>query len=68
MKNIKDEDINLNDDIESIKKSISKKEKTRIENENRDNDENNINEKNKDNLIKENENINQIKKYNAKFK
>ena len=60
MKNIKDEDINLNDDIESIKKSISKKEKTRIENENRDNDENNINEKNKDNLIKENENINQI--------
>ena len=60
MKNIKDEDINLNDDIESIKKSISKKEKTRIENENRDNDENNIKEKNKDNLIKENENINQI--------
>ena len=60
MKNIKDEDINLNDDIESIKKSISKKEKTRIENENRDNDENNINEKNKDNLIKEKENINQI--------
>ena len=60
MKNIKDEDINLNDDIESIKKSISKKEKTRIENENRDNDENNINEKNKDNLIKEDENINQI--------
>ena len=60
MKNIKDEDINLNDDIESIKKSISKKEKTRIENENRDNDENNINEKNKDNLIKENENIKQI--------
>ena len=60
MKNIKDEDINLNDDIESIKKSISKKEKTRIEDENRDNDENNINEKNKDNLIKENENINQI--------
>ena len=60
MKNIKDADINLNDDIESIKKSISKKEKTRIENENRDNDENNINEKNKDNLIKEDENINQI--------
>ena len=34
---LKEKIINLNDDIESIKKSISKKEKTRIENENRDN-------------------------------
>ena len=60
MKNLKDDDINLNDDIESIKKSITKKER-----QNREMEEKNKNE----NLIQEdkniiNNNINDIDKKN----
>ena len=59
MKNLKDEDINLNDDIETIKKSLTKKERENNEIKEKNKNENNINENNntEENNINENNNI-----------
>ena len=60
MKNLKDEDINLNDDIETIKKSLTKKERGNNEIEEKNKNENNINENN--NIEEKNMNENDNKK------
>ena len=66
MKNLKDDDINLNDDIESIKKSITKKERQNKEIEEKNKNENLIKEEKEDNNIIDNNindnNINDIDK------
>ena len=72
-KNLKDDDINLNDDLENIKKSLTKKEKYQKENnnneddnDNKDND--NINNNDINNNIKTENSINEDDKKNDNIK
>ena len=72
-KNLKDDDINLNDDLENIKKSLTKKEKYQRENnnneddnDNKDND--NINNNDINNNIKTENSINEDDKKNDNIK
>ena len=60
MKSLKDKDINLNDDIDIIKRSLTKKEKERKESENGNNElkDNKLNLLNKNRISNENNNIN----------
>ena len=60
MKSLKDKDINLNDDIDIIKRSLTKKEKERKESENGNNElkDNKLNLLNKNLINNENNNIN----------
>ena len=60
MKSLKDKDINLNDDIDIIKRSLTKKEKERKESENGNNElkDNKLNLLNKNRISNKNNNIN----------
>ena len=60
MKSLKDKDINLNDDIDIIKRSLNKKEKERKESENGNNElkDNKLNLLNKNRISNKNNNIN----------
>ena len=60
MKSLKDKDINLNDDIDIIKRSLTKKEKERKESENGNNElkDNKLNLLNKKRISNKNNNIN----------
>ncbi len=72
-KNLKDDDINLNDDLENIKKSLTKKEKYQKENNNNEDDidnkdNNNINNNDINNNIKTENSINEDDKKNDNIK
>ena len=72
-KNLKDEDINLNDDLENIKKSLTKKEKYQKENNNNEDDidnkdNNNINNNDINNNMKTENSINEDDKKNDNIK
>ena len=72
-KNLKDDDINLNDDLENIKKSLTKKEKYQKENNNNEDDidnkdNNNINNNDINNNMKTENSINEDDKKNDNIK
>ena len=72
-KNLKDDDINLNDDLENIKKSLTKKEKYQKENNNNEDDndnkdKNNINNNDINNNMKTENSINEDDKKNDNIK
>ena len=58
MKSLKDKDINLNDDIDIIKRSLTKKERKESENGNNELNDNKLNLLNKNRISNENNNIN----------